>query len=340
VKRVLVTGANGFLGRHVVAELLDRGHEVRAMARPSADLDELGWPGSVEVFRADLRVDDLGAAFDGVDVLIHLAAAMRGTAQEQMASTVEGTGRLLAAMGRSRTGRLVLVSSLSVYDWSATVGTLTEDSPLEADLGQRDAYAAAKSEQERLVRREAAAKGWALTVLRPGYIWGPGHTNLPGLGQKVGPLYLVIGPSTRLPLTYVENCASCCVEAAENPRAVGQTLNVIDDDEQRAWSFLGEQLRRSGGRAWRVPVPYGLAMAACRTGHALLGKVVRTLPGLLVPRRFEARFKPLRFSNRKARELLGWRPPLDFAESQRRTYERAGAGQSSASPEPKDQAIS
>lgn len=276
----------------------------------------------MDVVRADLAVDDLDAAFDGVEVLIHLAASMRGSAQEQMASTVGGTGRLLDSMSRSQTRRLVLVSSLSVYDWSAALGTLTEDSPLETNFAQRDAYAAAKSEQERLVRREAFAKDWALTVLRPGFIWGPGHADPPCLGQKIGPIHLVFGPSTRLPLTYVEKfLASICVQAAEDPRAVGETFNVIDDDEQRAWSFLGEHLRRSGGRGWRVPVAYGLALGACRVAHAVLGKVVHSLPGLLIPRRFEARFKPLKFDNRKLRETLGWVPPLDWPERLRRTYD-------------------
>src|ERR1700723_3500077 len=53
--RALVTGANGFLGRHVVGSLLARGIEVRAMVRPATRLEAIGWPSSVEIFRADLR---------------------------------------------------------------------------------------------------------------------------------------------------------------------------------------------------------------------------------------------------------------------------------------------
>ena len=77
--RALVTGANGFLGRQVVAALLARGLEVRAMVRPAARLEALGWPSSVEVFRADLRTSrELERAFEGVDVLLHLAAVVSG----------------------------------------------------------------------------------------------------------------------------------------------------------------------------------------------------------------------------------------------------------------------
>jgi nucleoside-diphosphate-sugar epimerase len=95
--KALVTGANGFLGRHVVGALLARGIEVRAMVRPAACLEALGWSSSsVEAFRADLRSSrELGHAFEGVDVLLHLAAVVSGEEEAQFAGTVVGTERLL-----------------------------------------------------------------------------------------------------------------------------------------------------------------------------------------------------------------------------------------------------
>jgi UDP-glucose 4-epimerase len=89
--KALVTGANGFLGRHVVGALLARGVEVRALVRPAARLEELGWPSSVEIFRADLRTSrELRGAFEGVDVLVHLAAVISGGEDVQFAGTVDG----------------------------------------------------------------------------------------------------------------------------------------------------------------------------------------------------------------------------------------------------------
>src|ERR1700694_6097396 len=100
--KALVTGANGFLGRHVVGALLARGIQVRAMVRPAVRLEALGWPSSVEIFRADLRTSrELKSAFDGIDVLLHLAAVVTGGEDAQFAATVAGTELLLEAMAAS-----------------------------------------------------------------------------------------------------------------------------------------------------------------------------------------------------------------------------------------------
>jgi 2-alkyl-3-oxoalkanoate reductase len=328
--RVLVTGAGGFLGRHVVGALSRRGHSVRALIRPTTRIDDLGWTDRVQVVRADLRSPGpLAPAFEGVDVLVHLAARVGGNDNAQMADTVVGTERLLEAMARSATRRLVLASSFSVYDFGAVRGTLTEESPLESDLYHRDGYAIAKTWQERVVRRMSREHNWDLTVLRPGFIWGRDHEYLAGLGQQLGRWHLVFGPSNRLALTHVENCADCFALAVEDPRAVGETFNVIDGHQVSTWRYLGEYLRRTGSRGHRIPIPYRLAVV----GPWLADQVNRRLcqgraklPGLLTLCQFRARFKPLQFPNRKLQEILGWHPPLDFAECLRQTYDAEPTG--------------
>jgi UDP-glucose 4-epimerase len=321
--KALVTGANGFLGRHVVAALAAGGHDVRAMLRPAASLAGLSWPARVEVYRADLRIArELEQAFAGVDVLVHLAAAVTGGEDVQFAATVAGTERLLAAMARTPCRRLVLASSFAVYDWSAIRGTLDESAPLEhgADLYERDGYSIAKSWQEKVTRRYAARHGWDLTVLRPGFIWGRGHAYLASLGQKVGPLHFVIGPRSFTPVTHVENCADLFARAASDPRAVGQTFNVVDGRGERIWSFLGAYLRGTGERGLRVPLPYHAVYAAVRLAYGRFFAREARLPHILVPCRFEARLKPLRFSSERARQVLGWRPPLALEECLARTF--------------------
>ena len=288
--RALVTGANGFLGRHVVDALLARGIEVRALVRPAARLEGLGWPAAVQVFRADLRTSrELRHAYEGVDVLLHLAAVVSGGEDAQFAGTVAGTERLLNAMASTACRRLVLCSTFSVYNYSAVAGILNENSPLHQvpDLYARDGYTISKWWQERVTRRFAETHGWELTVLRPGFIWGCEHGYLAALGQQFGRHHLVIGPLTRIPMTHVENCGDVFALAAVDARARGQTFNVVDGPGERIWTYLSDYMRYSGQPGWRLPVPYWLAIMMVRLAFATVFRTASKVPSILIPRRFE-----------------------------------------------------
>jgi 2-alkyl-3-oxoalkanoate reductase len=321
--RVLVTGANGFLGTHVVASLIARGHQVRALVRPEAAIDALSALGVTDVFRADLRTTrDLALAFADVDLLVHLAAAVSGGEDAQFASTVVGTERLLEAMSLTTCRRLLLASSFSVYDWALINGTLDEQSPVATPPGLygRDKYAIAKTWQERVTRRCAQKHDWDLIVLRPGFIWGRGHADLAAFGQQIGPVQIVIGPMSRIPMTHVENCADFFALAAGDPRAGGQTFNVVDGKGERVWTFLGEYLAGERIERLRVPVPYWPVYYGVKLLFERLFRRNPKLPGILIPAHFEARMKPLTFTNRKAAEVLGWQPPLAYRACLARTF--------------------
>ncbi|CCD84535.1 putative UDP-glucose 4-epimerase (NAD-dependent epimerase/dehydratase) [Bradyrhizobium sp. ORS 285] len=321
--RALVTGANGFLGRHVVNALLARGIAVRAMVRPATRVEPLSWPASVDIVRADLRTSrELACAFDNVDVLIHLAAVVSGGEDAQFAGTVGGTERLLEAMASSGCRRLVLCSSFSIYDYTATREVLDEAAPLQQtpDVYTRGGYTVAKWWQERVTRRLAETHGWDLTVLRPGFIWGRDHGYLAALGQQIGRHHVVIGPLTRIPMTHVENCADVFALAAVDPRAKGQTLNVVDAPGERVWTYLSDYISGTGARGVRLPVPHWLASAAVRLAFATVFRRATKVPAILTPKKFDAMLKPLRFDNRKLRETLGWTPPLDYQQCLARTY--------------------
>ena len=300
--RILVSGANGFLGQQVVKQLLERGYSVRALIRPTAS-EPAEWRDKVEIFRADLRVhEDLVSAFDGIDAVIHAAAATSGSEDSQFASSVVATERFLDAMVRSSVKRLIHVSSLAVYDWARAKGTMDENTPLESDIYVMGPYAIAKVWQERVVSRYAAAHHWDLTIMRPGFIWGPQHAAIAGMGRKFGRIYLLFGPTTRLPLSHVVNCADCIVAALECPRAIGESFNVVDGDDIRVWRYAREYANRTSQRGLFLPIPYrlglGIAKLASMTSRMFFGKKGK-LPSLLAARRFESQFKPVRFSNQK-----------------------------------------
>ena len=130
----------------------------------------------------------------------------------------------------------------------------------------------------------------------------------------------MIGPFTRIPMTHVENCADVFALAAEDARARGQTLNVVDGPGERIWTYLSDHMRGSGRPGWRLPVPYWLAIMTVRLAFATVFRTATKVPSILMPNRFESRLKPLRFENRRLREVLGWTPPLDYQQCLARTY--------------------
>lgn len=258
--KVLVTGASGFLGSHVVERLLAAGHEVTAQVRPASKAP--AWADKVTLLKLDLRAPaGLEAGLAGIDTVVHVAAAVTGSEDVQFASTVGGTEKLLAAMAVARTPRLVHISSFVVYDWSKARGVLDEQSPLDENPYVMGGYAIAKTWQERIVLRHAKTTGCKTTVLRPGFIWGKDHAEIAGMGRKVGPLFLVIGPGNSLPLTHVDNCAACVVAAVDADLAGGEIFNVIDTTPVSAWRYTGDVLKGLRSRAWRVPMPYWMGSA-------------------------------------------------------------------------------
>ena len=320
--KVLVTGSGGFLGRHIVEALARRGHAVRAMIRPNSAIPS--WSADVEVVRVDLRAPgDLRPALAGVDAVIHAAAATSGSEDAQFASTVMATENLVKAMLASQTKRLVLISSFVLYDWDRASGVLDEETPTARGIYELGGYTIAKVWQERLVREAAQANGLELTVLRPGFIWGEGHTEIAGMGRKFGRVFMMFGPSTRLPLIHVVNCADCVAAATENPAAIGETFNLVDRDDVSVWRYVREYARRSGLRAVYLPLPYGLGLTVAELANwvsrRLFGEKGK-LPSLLAPRRFRSQFRPLRFPNQKVETRLGWRSPLSFSQALEASY--------------------
>ena len=321
--RLLVTGANGFLGRRVVEAFLEAGHGVRALVRPSTRIDGALWGGDVEVFRADLRGGtDLDPAFEGVKAVVHLAAQMQGDDSTILSGTIVGTERLFAAMARSTVQRLVLVSSFSVYDWRRARWSHDETTPLLAYPFAAGAYAAAKSWQERLARRGVQEHDWKLSVLRPGFLWGRGNDELDCIGQRVGRNLFVFGPSRRPPLTHVDNCADAILHVVESAASIGGTFDVLDGHRVRAGSFARALVRGKRLDLRRWPLPYRLvrlAVSSIQLASRMFFGRHGKLPSMFVPVRFDLRYKPLRFCAKRLRGL-GWRPRYTFRECAQRTW--------------------
>jgi 2-alkyl-3-oxoalkanoate reductase len=325
--KLFITGASGFLGTATVQRAVANGHHVVALVRPAAVLRDPVWSSpSVEVRRGDLRQrGEWAAHLDDLDVIVHLAAAASGDLATQFHGTVIATENLLAWLDVSHVKRIVHVSSFSVYDFAAIPrgAVLDESSPIESDPRRRDAYTTTKLLQEEMVRDAAATMGVELVVLRPGAIFGPGKDWAFGSAMAMGRrAALVFSPSATFRLTYVDNCADAIVAACVSTRAAGTTLNIVDDQLPTHLQFFG--MCRSAGSPVEhaVPVPWPLVQLVGRLvalmDSRLLGGRAK-LPEFVAYVRQQARWKPLRYSNRRAKEVLDWSPTVTIAEGVRRT---------------------
>jgi len=322
--KLLVTGASGFLGRHVVAEALRRGHGVRAQLRPASSIDGLNWEGhpGLEIRRADLRSRrGLAELVEGIDVVIHAAADKAGDFYAQFAANVVGTENLLLAMEEAGVNRMIHISTFSVYDNLSihSGGVLDENSPIDTKADDRDDYARTKLLQERLVREHAEAHGLKVTCLRPGMIYGRGDLFLARLGLRASDRWWVrIGGNTRIPINYVENCADAVVSAAEIPESAGETINVVDDDVPTHRRYIDELRQRTDPRPRVIPVPWWFMRCTARCAwlfnKAFCGGNAR-LPGLFRPAALHARFKPHLYNNDKLKRVLNWKQRYHLTEA-------------------------
>jgi nucleoside-diphosphate-sugar epimerase len=226
---------------------------------------------------------------------------------------VAATRAITEAAVRGGLERLVLVSSMSVYGSHALepMAVLDEDCPIEPTPARRGPYVYSKVAQE-AVCREASGESLALVVMRPGFIFGPGRPCLSDrVGPRLGRLLAVIDRQRPLPYTFIANCASAVALAAiADGRAVhGEVFNVVDDDLPTAQQVV-DACRQGGASLRVVRVPRWATQPLSRVYAWCHARSDDLLPISLLPYVVNAVYKPLRFSNERAKARLNWRPTV------------------------------
>ncbi|WP_414623476.1 NAD-dependent epimerase/dehydratase family protein [Calothrix sp. CCY 0018] len=326
--KLLITGASGFLGKYVVAEALRCGYQVRAAIRHTSNEKRLSWRNSdnLELIRINLTQSvGFEDALKDIDAVVHLAAAKQGNYDTQYANTVIATENLLRAMLELNVKRLVAISTFSVFDYLhiPNGGIINEDSPIESQPLDRDVYAQTKLIQESLFRDFEQKNRGEVTILRPGIVYGRNNLWNAHLGVNLkNRLWIRIGGNAQLPLTYVENCATAIVNACVRFEAIGKTLNIVDNDLPSSKVYADKIIKLLP----RQPSTIGIDWTAMRllsrsawlfNNVLLFGKM--KLPGILVPAKLEARFKPFRYSNENAQQILDWQPLYSLDQALKRS---------------------
>jgi nucleoside-diphosphate-sugar epimerase len=320
----LVTGATGFLGRSLTAGLLKSGASIRCLVRESSSAlefpalgDMAGGAAKTQILRGNLlSPTDVARAVDGVRVVYHLAAEMRGLPATIFPGTVVGSRNLLRRILQARPQRVVLISSLNVYGL-ATVhpkNVITEDFALDEHPEKRDVYTHAKLWQERLFHEYLTDSGIELTIVRPGYIYGPDHKDLPPrLGLTLGAFLLSPCPGKSLPMTYVDNCTDAVIFCGSQRQAAGEAYNIVDDDLPTGREYL-ERYPRVAGRPRAVRAPYVLFSALSHMNHLGNRLSAGQIPVVLTHYKAACAWRGHQFSSEKLKRL-GWRQPISTEEA-------------------------
>src|SRR4029077_950658 len=178
--KILVTGANGLIGRHLVRRLLQEGNRIRTFVRrpPEAEFSN---DGNIEDFLGDLGAPAaVDRAVAGTEIVYHAGAAMKGDTHDHERGTVCGTQNIVDSVLRHAVERLVYISSLSCLHAAVArrSDVITEDWPVEPSPTKRGAYTQAKTAAEKIVLDAVRDQHLPAVLLRPGRVFGPGMTLL------------------------------------------------------------------------------------------------------------------------------------------------------------------
>jgi nucleoside-diphosphate-sugar epimerase len=327
---VLVTGAAGFLGNHVTDLLVRRGERPRVLvhpgdrARPSAD-------GNVDVRFADIGDRAaLRAVLTGVDRVVHCAARTGtwGPQAEFDRTNVQGLVTLVEAALAAGVRRIVHVSSITVHGFDLG-RTADENAPL---TGSPDPYSRSKVAGERLLQRMILEDGAPVTIVRPGWIYGPGDAasfaRFAGMIEK-GRMVMVGSGWNHVPLIYVRDAAEGILLAGEVSHAEGRSYLLVNDEPVTQRDFLATIAAELGVAAPMRQIPYKTAVALGAVSEALGHLARRRQPPPLMRYGIRLLGGENRYDIGRARQELGFRPLVDLADGVKRSvmWYRAAYGQ-------------
>jgi len=305
VKRVLITGSNGFIGHHLCTELLRCDWKVRGTIRRPEARDKLA-PGIEPVVLDVTKDDGWLEALSKVDAVVHLVGrthVLHDRASDPLDAyrsiNVDGTQRVLKACVEAGVPRFIYLSSIKAVGEGAQ-SPYSETSPCNPE----DAYGITKREAEIAVLETAARTGLQTAIVRPPLVYGPGvkgnFLRLLRFAERGIPLPLGCTHNARS-MVFVGNLTSAIAALLDQPSMTDNIFHVVDDGEPLSTKELVTRLGHLLGRkVHHIPVPISLL----RLGGGLLGhasEVQRLIDSLTV-------------SGERIKGTLKWTPPYTIEE--------------------------
>jgi len=312
LKRILVTGAGGFIGRALCAALSRRGASIAGVSRDISKLDSR--------FCTPVQVRDIGSdtdwsgLVDEVDAVVHLAARahiLREAAAYPLElfrhTNLRGTERLARSAAAAGVKRLIYVSTIGVNGLSTPAGARFSETDLPAPHND---YALSKWEAEQALSRISTETGLKVVIVRPPLVYGD---DAPGNFER---MIKILRRGIPLPfasvdnhrdLVYVGNLVDALIACTSHPAAAGQTY-LVSDGEDISTSDL---LRRLGAAMGRPARLFSCPPALLQLAGKLSGRSTQV----------ERLLGSLQIDSGKIRRELNWTPPYSLQQGLQATAE-------------------
>ncbi len=323
-EKILVTGASGLVGLATVRLLVEHGYFVRALVRKLSYISELEKMG-IEIYFGDVRdYDSFKAAAEGVDTIVHLAAATKGPAKEFLEITVGGVENLLKMTRDMNIARVIYMSSMSVYDLKDCKRgqVLDEDHTLERHPEDRGPYTLSKTKAEKLVLGELSRNRTTWTILRPSVIFGRGKNIFFGsLGFSIGKkLRILIGPGNRkIRLIHVDDVANAVILSLKNDISRGKIYNIDYPVKISKNEYVRKYIVPKNGKGLNLYIPYTIFYSGVFFVEVLFFLLKRK--PFLTRYRLMSSQKDVHFDISRIQNDLGWNPILSLDDSMRETFD-------------------
>ncbi|KAL6758052.1 3-beta hydroxysteroid dehydrogenase/isomerase family-domain-containing protein [Haematococcus lacustris] len=332
-RRALVTGGAGFLGQHLVQQLLDTAQYDVTIFDIKAPEDS-----KVTVVVGDLRrMDQLLAAVRGKDVVFHCAAAAP-SAENAMNKTlmqavnVDGTANIIKACQEAQVPHLVYTSSASVVFEGKQLHMVNEDQPYATK--PMDFYTRTKIRGEQLVLAANGQAGLSTVALRPSGIFGEGDPIfVPTVVKqaRAGKMKFVIGNGKNLmDWTYVGNVAQAHVQAAaalagpRSSRVAGRAYFITNQDPRPFWGMMGDVCQGLGYARPSIHLPFLLILLVAALFEYVIRPLLRPIKQLnsdFTVNRILIATTTRTFSAERAHQDLGYQPRVSMSEALARTLQ-------------------
>ena len=309
--KILVTGANGFIGTQLSETLANSGHQVRNTARSIAPNS----PITSEMITCDLEsADNLDHLTAGCDAIVHLAGRAHVMSDDPatseslyLSANVDVTRRLAQSAARTGVKRMILMSSVKVNGESTTIDSpfTSQDSP-----NPQDPYGRSKTQAEQTLWDVASTSGLEGVVIRPPLVYGPGvranFASLIGIVDRGIPLPLGSIRNKRS-FVSVDNLIDCIETTLQTPNAGGQTFLVSDGQDLSTPELIRSIASSLHKSPMLIPIPTALLKLAATTA----GK----------RNAYDRLCGSLTVDIALTKQKLSWTPPFTVQDSLQRTVD-------------------